>query len=100
MDAVARSLPEHESRVRLIELTREYEALRGEMLAACDRVLSKMQLLGGEEGKAFEREMAAYLGVKMVKGLSSGTDALRWAVRAVGLVPGDEVIIQANAFVA
>ena len=38
--------------------------------------------------------------MKAVKGVASGTDALRLAVRATGLEPGDEVLIQANAFVA
>lgn len=100
MEAVARIAQPEEARVRIMELTREYEAYRQEFLSACDRVLSKMHLLNGEEGKAFETEMAAYLGVKVVKGVASGTDALRLAVRAVGFKPGDEVLIQANAFMA
>ena len=41
-------------------------------------VLDRMQLLGGDELKGFEREMAAYLGVSQVRGVASGTDALRW----------------------
>lgn len=98
MEALARA--EAYSRVPLLDLTREFEATRTQILAACERVLSKMHLLGGEELKAFEAEMAAYLGVRHVKGVGSGTDALRLAVRAAGLQPGDEVLIQANAFVA
>jgi UDP-N-acetyl-3-dehydro-alpha-D-glucosamine 3-aminotranferase len=84
----------------MIDLGREYRALRGELLAACERVLERMQLLGGEELRAFETEMAAFLGAKYVKGVASGTDALRLAARAAGIEPGDEVLIQANAFVA
>jgi dTDP-4-amino-4,6-dideoxygalactose transaminase len=87
-------------RVPLLDLTREYRAYRSELLAACDRVLTRMHLLGGEEVRAFEAEMAAYLGVQHVRGVASGTDALALAVRAAGLGPGDEVLIQANAFVA
>jgi len=63
-------------------------------------VLDRMHLLGGEELKAFEQEMAAYLGVAHVRGVASGTDALRLSIRAAGLKPGDEVLIQANAFMA
>jgi len=59
-----------------------------------------MQLLGGEEVRAFESEMAAYLGVRQVRGVASGTDALALALQAAGLEPGDEVLVQANAFVA
>jgi dTDP-4-amino-4,6-dideoxygalactose transaminase len=83
-----------------MELTREYQTSRSELLAACERVLDRMQLLGGEEVKAFESEMAAYLGVAHVRGVASGTDALALAARAAGLQPGDEVLIQANAFMA
>src|SRR5262245_24342477 len=59
-----------------------------------------MHLLGGEEVRSFESEMAAYLGVRHVRGVASGTDALHLAVLAARLRPGDEVLIQANAFVA
>jgi UDP-N-acetyl-3-dehydro-alpha-D-glucosamine 3-aminotranferase len=98
-DALARAAVV-ESRVRLMELRREYEQHRPELLAACERVLDRMQLLNGEELKAFQQEMADYLGVAHVRGVASGTDALRLAARAAGIVPGDEVLIQANAFMA
>lgn len=87
-------------RVRLMELAREYRTYKDDLLAACARVLDRMQLLGGEELKGFEQEMAAYLDVEQVRGVASGTDALELAVRAAGLQPGDEVLIQANAFMA
>lgn len=98
MEALARAA--EPTRVRLIELTREYHEHRAELLGACERVLERMHLLNGEELKAFESEMAAYLGAQHVRGVASGTDALRLAVRAAGLGPGDEVLIQANAFMA
>jgi dTDP-4-amino-4,6-dideoxygalactose transaminase len=98
-DALARAA-EVVSRVRLMELAREYKAYKAELLAACEQVLDRMQLLGGDELKGFEREMAAYLGVGHVRGVASGTDALRMAARAAGVEPGDEVLIQANAFMA
>jgi len=89
-----------DQRVRLIDLGREYRAIRKDLLAACESVLDRMQLLGGDELHAFENEMAAFLGAKYVKGVASGTDALRLGARAAGIGPGDEVLIQANAFVA
>jgi dTDP-4-amino-4,6-dideoxygalactose transaminase len=88
------------TRVRMIELTREYRAMREELLAACARVFDRMQLFGGEELRAFEAEMATFLGAHHVKGVASGTDAIRLAARAAGIGPGDEVVLQANAFVA
>jgi dTDP-4-amino-4,6-dideoxygalactose transaminase len=84
----------------MLELTREYLAHREEFLAACDRVLSKGQLLGGDELKSFEAEFATLVGTAHAKGVASGTDALRLGARAAGLRPGDEVLLQANAFVA
>lgn len=88
------------ARVRLIDLGREYRTIRDELLAACERVLDRMQLLGGEEVRAFESEMAAYLGSAHATGVASGTDALRLGIRAAGIDAGDEVLIQANAFMA
>lgn len=84
----------------MIELGREYHGVRRELLDACERVLDCMQLLNGEELRAFEAEMATFVGTKYVKGVASGTDALRLGARAAGVRPGDEVLIQANAFVA
>ena len=86
--------------VPLLDLRREYLSHRGEFLDACERVLDSMHLLGGPEGKAFESEMAAFLGAKHVRGVGSGTDALRLALCAAGIGAGDEVLIQANAFMA
>jgi dTDP-4-amino-4,6-dideoxygalactose transaminase len=99
MKALARSAA-GDRRVALLDLRREYRAYRRELLAACERVLERMHLLGGEEVRSFEAETAAYLGVRHVRGVASGTDALSLAVLAAGLGPGDEVLIQANAFVA
>ena len=56
--------------------------------------------IGGPEVEAFEREYADYIGVAHVVGVSNGTDALELAYRAVGVGPGDEVIMPANTFIA
>ena len=98
MEALARTA--ERTRVPLMDLRREYRVLRTELLAACERVFGRMQLLGGEELRAFEAEAAAYLGVRHVRGVASGTDALTLAVAAAGLGAGAEVLVQANAFVA
>src|SRR5436853_6111697 len=98
MEALARTTVR--TRIPLMDLRREYHALRDELLAACERVLGRMQLIGGEEVRGFETEMAAYLGVRHVRGVASGTDALVLALLAAGLTPDDEVLVQANAFMA
>ena len=54
----------------------------------------------GKEVEAFENEYAIYTGSKYCVGLASGLDALTIAFRALGIGEGDEVIIQANAYIA
>src|SRR6201996_5185974 len=78
---------------------REYEELRGEILAAVDRVFKSGQLILGQEGIAFERDMAGYVGVAGGVGVNSGTDAIYIALAAVGVTAGDEVITVPNTAV-
>jgi len=78
---------------------REYEELRDEILAAVDRVFKSGQLILGAEGIAFERDMAAYVGVSGGVGVNSGTDAICIALAAAGITAGDEVITVPNTAV-
>lgn len=78
---------------------REYEELRDEILAAVDRVFKSGQLILGQEGAAFERDMAAHVGVSGGIGVNSGTDAIYIALAAVGVTAGDEVITVPNTAV-
>jgi len=82
------------------DLKGQYAALRDEILAALDRVGSKAAFILGEEVQAFEREFAAYLGVKHCVAVNSGTSALHLALLGVGVRAGDEVITTPNTFIA
>src|SRR3954464_10061548 len=73
--------------------------LKQEMLKAVEAVMDHGRVLLGPEVEAFERELAAYCGVKYALGVGSGTDALILAVRALGIGAGDEVITSAISFV-
>jgi aminotransferase EvaB len=77
----------------------EYAALREQVLAACDRVFKSGRLILGEEGKAFEAELAASAGVRGGVGVNSGTDAIVIALGALGVGAGDEVITVPNTAV-
>jgi aminotransferase EvaB len=77
----------------------EYQELRESILAACDRVFQSGRLIFGEEGKAFEREMAAFTGVAGGVGVNSGTDAIMIALSALGVKRDDEVITVPNTAV-
>src|SRR3954464_12618445 len=78
---------------------REYDELRDEILAAVDRVFKSGQLILGPEGTAFERDMAAHVGVSGGVGVNSGTDAIFIALAAAGVAAGDEVITVPNTAV-
>lgn len=86
--------------VPFIDLTRQYGAIGAELEAAVRDVLRSGRYILGPEVAAFEREMAAYCGVAEAIGVGSGTDALLIALKAVGVGPGDEVIVPAFTFVA
>ncbi|HUS16657.1 MAG TPA: DegT/DnrJ/EryC1/StrS family aminotransferase [Chloroflexia bacterium] len=71
----------------------QYDAIRAEVRAAMDAVLEKSWFILGSEVAAFEQEFAAFCGSKHCVGVSNGTDAIHIAVRALGIGPGDEVIL-------
>jgi dTDP-4-amino-4,6-dideoxygalactose transaminase len=86
--------------IPFLDLTRQHRALKAELLAAVERVLDSSHFVLGGEGRALEAELAALAGVPHGVGVGSGTDALRLALAAVGVRPGDEVITPAFSFVA
>jgi dTDP-4-amino-4,6-dideoxygalactose transaminase len=86
--------------IPFIDLTRQHAALRTELLAAMARVLDGSQFILGAEGRAFEHELAVACSVRHAVGVASGTDALRLALAALGVGPGDEVLTPAFSFVA
>ena len=74
------------------DLVPQYNAYRGEIDEAIQRVLRSGRYILATEVAAFEQEFAAYLGVKHVVSVANGTDGLVLALRARDIGPGDEVI--------
>lgn len=86
--------------IPLLDLKAQYVSLKHEIDAAVLDVLGSGQYVLGEEVAQFEREYAAYCGVRHAVAVNSGTSALHLALLALGVGPEDEVITVPFTFVA
>jgi dTDP-4-amino-4,6-dideoxygalactose transaminase len=86
--------------IQMVDLLGQYEKIKPEVDAAIAEVVRSTAFINGPEVKAFEKELAEFLGVKHVVACANGTDALQIAMMALGLKPGDEVITASFTFVA
>ena len=83
------------ARVPFLDLRRRTAAMAPELREALDRVTESGVVLWGPEVEAFEREWAEYAGRRHALAVASGTEALRLALVALGVGPGDEVLMPA-----
>src|SRR5687767_1637781 len=86
--------------VALFDTETPLAPLRGEIDAAVAAVLDSGRFILGPQVDAFEREFAAYCGASHAIGVANGTDALTIALRALGVGPGDEVVVPSFTFYA
>ena len=86
--------------IPMVDVSRQYLRTAQETDAAVQAVLAGGRYIMGENVKAFEGEMAAYLGCSHAVGVGSGTDALLLILKALGIGPGDEVVTTAFTFFA
>jgi dTDP-3-amino-3,4,6-trideoxy-alpha-D-glucose transaminase len=86
--------------VPLFDTSTPLDPLREELRAAVDRVLDSERYILGPEVAAFEQEFAAYCGASHAVGVANGTDAITIALRAMGVGPGDEVVVPSFTFYA
>ena len=74
--------------------------LDNDLREAFNRVFSRSWYIGGEEDKAFEKAFAKYCTVSYCVGVGNGLDALMLILKALGIGPGDEVIVPSNTYIA
>ena len=86
--------------IPMLDLRGQYASLADELDAAVARVVRSQHFILGQEVEDFEQEIARYLGSRHALGVSSGTDALLLALMALGVAPGDEVILPTFSFFA
>jgi len=86
--------------IPFVDLITPHQELQDELLAAAKSVITSAMFIGGPILEEFEKEFAEYCDADYCVGVSSGTDALRFALMASGVTKGDIVITVANTFAA
>ncbi|MEP7196300.1 MAG: DegT/DnrJ/EryC1/StrS family aminotransferase [Saprospiraceae bacterium] len=87
-------------KLHMVDLVNQYAKIKDQIDQAVLEVISQATFIGGERVKSFKQNLENYLHVKHVIPCANGTDALQIAFMALGLQPGDEVIVPAFTYVA
>lgn len=86
--------------IPLVDLASQFHEIADDLRSQIDEVFADTAFIGGPQVSSFEHEYAGFAGVRHCIGVANGTDALEMAFRAIGVRPGDEVIVPANTFIA
>jgi UDP-2-acetamido-2-deoxy-ribo-hexuluronate aminotransferase len=86
--------------IQMVDLKGQYEKIKSEIDEAVLSCLASTAYINGKEVASFQKNLENYLGVKHVIPCANGTDALQIAMMALGLQPGDEVIVPSFTYVA
>lgn len=88
------------TKVPFLDLKKQYAQIKDEVLKVTEEVFESNAFSGGPYVDAFEKNFADYCQTKYAMGVNNGTTALQLAMLALGVGPGDEVIVPANTFIA
>ncbi len=86
--------------VPFLDLRAQHDPIRAELLAAFNEVIDQNAFAGGSFVQKFEEDFSAFCRAKHAIGVANGTDALWFALLALGVGPGDEVITVSATFMA
>ncbi len=90
----------YENRIPLVDLVAQFRAIEPEVRRRLDATLTRADFILGHELAEFESAFASFCECRRAVGVASGLDALKLALRALEIRPGDEVITVANSFIA
>lgn len=86
--------------VPFVDLHAQYQSLKPELDAAMQQVVDQTAFIGGHYAAQFEREFADYIGLKHCIACANGTDSLEILLQAMGIGPGDEVLVPAISWIS
>ena len=86
--------------IRMVDLKGQYEKIREEINSETQKVIDSTAFINGPKVQEFASNLSNYLGDVNVIPCANGTDALQIALMALGLEPGDEVILPVHTYVA
>ena len=86
--------------IPLIDLAVQHRNLRSEINSVIQGVLDRADFILGHDVAKLEEEFAAYCGTRYAVGVDSGLSALELSLRALGVGPGDDVLVPAHTFTA
>lgn len=87
-------------KIEMVDLKGQYAKMQAEIDAAVLKTIRDASFINGPEVATFTKNLSAYLGGAHVIPCANGTDALQIAMMALGLEPGDEVIVPSFTYVA
>ena len=88
------------TKIPFLDLVTPHQELESELLAVVKKAFSTAGFIGGPMVEAFEKEFAGFCDAKYCVGVSSGTDALRFAFMAAGVKPGEIIVTVPHTFIA
>ncbi|CAG4999762.1 UDP-2-acetamido-2-deoxy-3-oxo-D-glucuronate aminotransferase [Dyadobacter sp. CECT 9275] len=86
--------------IQMVDLTGQYQRIKPEIDAAIQDCIDQAIFIKGGKVTQFENQLAQYLDIEQVISCGNGTDAIQLAFMALGLKPGDEVIVPAFTYAA
>jgi dTDP-4-amino-4,6-dideoxygalactose transaminase len=90
----------HATKIPFLDLVTPHQELESELLAVVKKAFSTAGFIGGPMVEEFEKEFAAFCDARYCVGVNSGTDALRFALMAEGVEPGEIIVTVPHTFIA